>query len=122
MSAARIHETELTLISENTKLEGQLLFSKVTRVHGLLSGEIRAEPGSTLILAQSSVVEGQIFADTLLINGFVRGNIEAKKSVVISESGRVIGTITSPHLKVESGAYLEGRLNIIADQGRAATI
>lgn len=117
----KIQETELTIVSENTKLEGQLLFSKVTRVHGLLSGEVHADEGSTLILAQSAVVEGQIHADTLLINGFVRGNIEAKKSVFISESGRVIGTISTPNLRVEHGAYLEGKLNIIADRGRVSS-
>jgi cytoskeletal protein CcmA (bactofilin family) len=43
----------------------------------------------------------------MVIDGEVKGNIQASERVEIHSNGRVIGTITTPKLVVEEGAYLE---------------
>lgn len=109
-----LHEASLNLISESTRIEGKVVFDQVSRFHGTLIGEARARDGSTLILCESSVVEGDVHADTLLVDGYVHGNIRAKTRVVISGSGRVVGDIETPSLKLEFGAYFEGRCSMPA--------
>jgi cytoskeletal protein CcmA (bactofilin family) len=104
-----LHETRITIISEGTRIEGEITFDQVTRVHGTLIGKIKAKEGSTLILCETAVVEGNIEADTLIIDGYVQGKIEAKNRVVISRTGRVIGTIKTSSLQLEFGSYFEGR-------------
>jgi len=101
-------ENSTNLISTQTRIEGRVFFSEITRFHGILIGEAHTHPGSTLILCESAVVEGNIWADTLYIDGFVRGNISAKTRVTLSRSGRVIGNIQCPSIQVETGAYFEG--------------
>jgi cytoskeletal protein CcmA (bactofilin family) len=110
-------ETAITIISENTKIQGHMVFRNLTRVHGILLGEIQAEPGSTLIFSETAVVEGTIEADTLLIDGYVNGTIFAKKRIVISPTGRVLGKLQTPSLLLEFGAHFEG--TCLMDSSRA---
>lgn len=109
-----MNEIAINMISEDTRLEGKILFADVCRVKGTLLGEVHAADGSTLILEESSVVEGEIYADTLIIDGYVKGNIISRKKVHISSSGRLIGCIKTPMLKLEPGAFFEG--NCFMDQ------
>lgn len=107
-----LKETNINIISEGTRIEGKLVFDQISRVHGVLIGEIRAKEGSTLILSESSVVEGNIDADVLIIDGFVHGQIFAKTRVVLSRTGRVIGNIKTTSLQVEFGAYFDGQCSM----------
>lgn len=104
-------EISTNLIGEGTRLEGTLHFTDICRVQGVLIGEVHASDASTLIFEETSVVEGNIHADTLMIQGYVQGNIIARKKVLVSSSGRVIGTIKTPTLMIEAGAYFEGSCN-----------
>lgn len=103
-----IVEADVTILGESTLLEGKVVLDQVTRVHGTLRGEVYARPGSTVILTESAIVEGKMDVDTLWIDGFVQGEIEAKSKVAISRTGRVIGKISSPSISIDFGAYFEG--------------
>lgn len=103
-----IHETEVTVIGEGIQLDGKLKLGGVVRVYGRLSGEILAAPESSLILMESAVVEGSLDVDTLVVAGFIRGDIRARTRVSIEGTGRVIGNIETPTIAIDFGAYLEG--------------
>ncbi|MGK5084990.1 polymer-forming cytoskeletal protein [Bdellovibrionota bacterium FG-1] len=105
----QLHEASLNIVSEGTRIEGKVTFDQITRFHGRITGEAHGRDGSTLILCEAAVVEGNVFADVLWVDGFVQGNIYAKTRVVVSGSGRVIGNIETPTLKLEPGAYFEGK-------------
>ena len=114
-------ESKINIISEGTRLEGTLIFEETSRIHGVLVGEIQAVTGSTLILAETSVVEGNIHADTLMVDGYVRGNVTTKSRLVISRTGRIIGNIHTPALKLEPGSYFEGRCTMDEKDSRSTT-
>lgn len=107
-----ISESELTLIGENTKIEGQIHFTGMTRVFGTLKGQIQADEGSSLILMESAVVEGSLDVDTVMIAGFVRGEIRAKRKILIEGTGRVIGNLHAPSIQVDFGAFVEGEVQM----------
>jgi cytoskeletal protein CcmA (bactofilin family) len=109
MKQDTLSETSINLVSEDTRIEGQVQFDHVTRVHGTLVGKVTAKVGSTLILSETALTEGSIDADVLFVDGFVQGDISAKTRVIISKTGRVVGNITTPSLVIESGAYFEGQ-------------
>lgn len=104
----RIQETEVTVIGEGVHLNGTLEFSGVVRVYGKLSGKIKAAKDSLLILMESSVVEGLLEIDSVVVAGFVLGDIRAKSRVAIEGTGRIIGNIETPTIKIDFGAYIEG--------------
>lgn len=114
----QVTETRINLLSEGTRIQGTFVVDGVARIHGILDGRLEAKPGSQVILGESGVIEGSVSADTLMIDGFVRGDIEATTRVVVSATGRVIGNIRTPLLNVEFGAYFEGRCLM----ERAATV
>ena len=105
----QLQESSINIIAEGTHIQGKVTFSDITRFHGVLSGEARATEGSTLILCEPCVVEGNVHADVLIVDGYVQGDIHAKTSVLISGTGRVIGNIQTPSLKLEFGAHFEGK-------------
>ncbi len=113
-----VHETEVTVIGEGLKLEGDLDLTGVVRVYGKLSGTIRAAADSSLILMESAVVEGNLDVDTLVVAGFVRGEIRARKRVSIEGTGRVVGNIETQSISIDFGAYLEGETKMIKTKDR----
>ena len=119
MTLPTLHETTLNMVAEGTRIEGQITFDSISRIHGVLIGEVRAKDGSTVILSETGVVEGNIAADTLVIDGYVHGNVVAKTRIVVSRTGRVIGNIKTPSLSLEFGSYFEGRC---AMEGQEKTI
>jgi len=107
-----VNESAINVVAEGTRIEGKVTFDHISRVHGVLVGEVFAKEGSTLILSESAMVEGEIRADTLLVDGYVHGDIHAEKQVIVSRTGRVVGNIQTKSLKLEFGAYFEGRCSM----------
>lgn len=104
-----LHESRINVVGEGTRIEGKITLDAITRVHGVLIGEVEAREGSTLILAETATVEGTIRADTLIIDGFVEGDVYATTRVEVSRTGRVVGNITAPSVRMEFGCHFEGR-------------
>ena len=107
-----MRESEITLIAEGTHIEGQLELTSVARVHGTIKGKLSGAAGSMIVLAPEAQVEGNIRADQLWIEGFVRGEITATTKVILAPSARVIADIESPCIEIEPGAYFEGALKM----------
>lgn len=107
-----LHESSVNLISESSVIEGKVILDQTARIHGTLLGELRARPGSVVILCESAFIKGNIHADTLIIDGFVRGEIYASQKVTISGTGRVVGNIHTRNLTIDFGAYFEGNCSM----------
>lgn len=101
-----IDESNLTgFFDKDTQIEGDLSFKGSFRIDGVFKGKINSE--STLIVGENGKVEADIKVGYIIINGEVKGSIQAREKVEINASGRVIGSVTVPTLVVEEGAYLE---------------
>lgn len=101
-----IEESKITgFFDKDTKIIGDLFFKGTFRVDGRFKGKVDSE--STLIIGDSGKVEADIKIGHIIINGEIKGNIHASTKVEVNANGRVFGTITSPKLIVEEGAYLE---------------
>jgi len=93
------------LIDQGTELKGDLTFKGSFRIEGNFKGTINSD--SILIVGERGRVEADIKVGQIVINGEVRGNIQASQRVEVHGKGRVYGTIQTPKLVVEEGAYLE---------------
>jgi len=104
--AREIDTNKITgFLDKDTDIEGNLSFKGSFRIDGHFKGKIDSE--SILIVGESGKVEADIKIGYVIINGEIKGNIQARKKVEINASGRVIGSIITPKLVVEEGAYLE---------------
>ncbi len=101
-----IDESKITgFLDKGTEIKGELNFKGSFRIDGLFKGTIDSD--STLIIGENGKVEAEVKVGWVIINGEIKGNIQAKDRVEINSTGRVIGTIMTPILVIEEGAYLD---------------
>lgn len=101
-----IDEGKITgFFDKDTQIEGDLRFKGAFRIDGHFKGKIESE--STLIIGSTGKVEADVEVAYIIIDGEIKGTIHAKEKVEINSNGRVFGTIISPKLVIEEGAYLE---------------
>jgi cytoskeletal protein CcmA (bactofilin family) len=93
------------LFDKDTQIKGDLSFKGSFRIDGKFKGKINSD--SQLIIGNNGKVEADIKIGLISINGEIKGNIQALEKVEVNANGRVIGTIVTPKLVVEEGAYLE---------------
>ena len=101
-----IEEGKITgFFDKETEIKGDLHFKGTFRVDGRFKGKIDSD--SILIIGDSGKVDADVKIGHLIINGELKGNIQAAEKVEVNSNGRVFGTIITPKLSVEEGAYLE---------------
>lgn len=101
-----LNETKLAgLIDMESEFKGDLVFRGSFRIEGYFKGTITSD--SLLVVGERGKVEADVKVGQLVINGEMRGNLQATDRVEIHDKGRVYGTITTPRLVVEEGATLE---------------
>lgn len=71
-----------------------------------IMGEIRSE-GSVKI-GQSSVIVGNVVANSAVVAGAVKGDIDVHGPVIIDTSAVVMGNIKSKSVQINNGAVIEG--------------
>jgi cytoskeletal protein CcmA (bactofilin family) len=101
-----IDEDKITgFFDKDTQIRGDLSFKGSFRIDGQFKGKINSD--SILIVGENGKVEADITIGLIVIEGEVKGNVQASEKVEIHANGKVIGTIVSPKLAIEEGAYLE---------------
>jgi cytoskeletal protein CcmA (bactofilin family) len=95
-----------TLLGKGSEFEGKLSFEGTVRVDGKLTGEIFTD--DVLIVGEGAEVNAEVTVGAIVIQGTVRGNIIAKRSVEIHNPGRVRGNINTPSLFIEKGVFFDG--------------
>lgn len=103
-----VQESEISLVSEGSELEGKVSFHQNARIYGIIRGEVTATPGTQVVIGENGVIEGTLTASTVFISGFVQGKIIAQDRLCITSTGRVVGEIHTPSLQIEFGAFFEG--------------
>lgn len=101
-----IDDSKITgFCDKETEFKGDLHFKGSFRIDGRFKGKIDSD--SILIIGDNGKVEADVKVGHLIVNGEIKGHIQASQKVEIHSTGRIIGTIISPKLVVEEGAYLE---------------
>jgi cytoskeletal protein CcmA (bactofilin family) len=95
-----------TLLGRGSEFEGKLSFEGTVRIDGKLTGEIFTD--DVLIIGEGADVKAEINVGSIIIEGSVQGNINAKRSVEIHTPGRVKGNIVTPSLYMEKGVLFDG--------------
>ncbi len=93
-------------IDRGSHFSGELTFEETFRIDGRFEGKIRS--GSELILGDSAEVSAEIEVGRLSVNGTLRGSVHAFERIELLARSRVYADLSSPVLKVEEGAFLQG--------------
>lgn len=101
-----------SLIAQGTRIEGHLKFTEGLRIDGEVFGDIRAvdEQSSILVISESALVEGEIHADHVIINGSVRGPVHARELLELQPKAKIEGDVFYKALEMHQGAVIAGQL------------
>jgi cytoskeletal protein CcmA (bactofilin family) len=101
-----------SLIAQGSRIEGNLKYTEGLRIDGEVFGDIRAtsEQPSILVISQAAVVQGEIHADHVIINGTVRGPVNAKELLELQPKARIEGDVCYKALEMHQGAIISGQL------------
>lgn len=101
-----------SLIAQGTRIEGNVLFHDGLRVDGEVVGDIRAsdEQPSILVISEVAAVTGQILADHVIINGHVKGPVQAFELLELQPKARIEGDVSYKALEMHQGATITGQL------------
>jgi cytoskeletal protein CcmA (bactofilin family) len=99
-------DTKITgFFDKDTRMEGDLAFKGSFRIDGFFKGTIKSD--SVLIIGPNGEVDADVQIGHAVVDGQIKGSIQAKDKVEIHSTGRVTGTILAPKLVIEEGAFLE---------------
>ena len=93
-------------MDEGTEFLGELRFRDTLRIDGRLKGKIVSD--NTLIVGESGNVEAEVDCGVVSIRGTVTGKIHGRQRIELLAGSKVSGTLISPKLVIEDGAFFQG--------------
>jgi cytoskeletal protein CcmA (bactofilin family) len=101
-----------SLIGAGTRIEGDVSFNGGLRIDGEVRGNVTGlgGDGSTLVLSEQAIVEGEVRVGHLVVNGSVKGPIHASETLELQPRARVSGDVHYNTLEMHQGAAIDGRL------------
>ena len=108
-----------SLIAQGTRVHGDMAFREGLRVDGEVHGAIHAsaEASSLLVISEGAVVEGGLKADHVIVNGTVKGPVEARELLELQPKARIEGDVQYGLLEMQNGATIAGQLRPLANGG-----
>lgn len=105
-----------TLISRQTEVIGDMRFSGELIVEGKIKGNVYAddESGALIRVAESGVVEGEIWVPTAVVNGLVKGDLHSSKHLELAAKAVVMGNVFYNLIEMVMGSEVNGNLMQIA--------
>jgi cytoskeletal protein CcmA (bactofilin family) len=109
-----------TLIGVGTRINGDVDFSGGLHLDGYINGNVSAEPGvaATLSVSEQGGIEGSVNVSNVILNGIVKGDIDATLRVELGEKARVLGNVRYSAIETAVGAQINGKLIHRASPGR----
>ncbi|MDB6152722.1 MAG: Polymer-forming cytoskeletal [Chthoniobacteraceae bacterium] len=98
-------------LNSDVEITGTITFDNELTCHGTVNGEILTS--GVLIIAQSGVVNGNIDAGTVVIQGTVNGNVTATEKCHLHSNAQLIGDLKSPLLLIAEGATFIGNSQVV---------
>lgn len=93
-------------LGKGTEFDGKLMFSGSVRIDGEFKGEILG--GGTLVVGEGAKIEANVVVDNLVVNGYVRGSIEARERIEVYSTGKLLGNVKTAIFVIQEGAVFEG--------------
>ena len=103
----RSKRQEITLILENSSLEGKLKASEDLIILGSVAGEIESK---TLDIGPNGRVMGSVEAVNITISGYFEGELVCHALLTINKTATVKGKVAYGTLSVEPGSRIEAEV------------
>ncbi len=100
-----------TTIGENISIEGVIHAEEDIVIEGSLKGSVIAK-SCRVTIGKNGRVEAEIQADTVVINGRLKGSVIGLHKVQINAGADFTGQIKAKSISVEDGAFLKASIEL----------
>ncbi|ANS73399.1 hypothetical protein AWM70_01370 [Paenibacillus yonginensis] len=120
MKMSKTNKNTYTLIGQGSDMEGTLRSESGIRIEGIFRGEI--ESSGEVVIGASGEAHSNIKGSTIIVAGKVFGDVVAEGRLTLLENGHIVGNIDARSLVISEGGRLNGetRMDHPAAEGRAA--
>lgn len=101
-----------TLVDAGTRINGDVEFVGGMHLEGTISGNVSGGDGadSFLWVGEQGGIEGSVVVGNIVLNGLVKGDIDAAGQVELGEKARVLGNVRYGVIETAVGAQINGKL------------
>jgi cytoskeletal protein CcmA (bactofilin family) len=101
-----------TLIGAKTRINGDVEFVGGFHLDGYINGNVKCAlaGGDTLSVSEQGCIEGSVIVTNIVLNGIVKGDIEAGDRVELGPKARVLGSVHYTTIETAVGAQINGKL------------
>ena len=104
-----------TIISKDAKLKGEFHLNARFFIEGEVEGRVVSD--NIIIVAKSGILIGDIKSDSIIINGVVKGVVNANE-IEVTKNGILEGEVITKNLVVEKGGIFKGTSKIEVENAR----
>src|SRR5687767_4973497 len=101
-------EMKESVIASDLTIEGKIVGSGHVRLAGRFKGDVQVD--GNLTIDNGATVDGQVRAQTVVVGGELKGNIENAKRVELLEGGVITGDVKAGSLTVAAGSRMRGQV------------
>ena len=98
------------VLSSDVEIHGTLKFGGELTFEGKIEGDITSD--GSLQLGDSTVVNGKVNVNSIVVRGKVNGNVTAKDTIEIKAKAELFGDIKASKLVIEEGVTFVGRTEV----------
>lgn len=99
------------VIGPSIAIDGELKGEEDLIVEGRIKGTVSLRQ-NTLTVGQQGQLDAEIYANTILVDGAVKGDLYAAERISIRKSARIDGNILAPRISLEDGARFRGTIDM----------
>lgn len=96
----------INIISEGTKIKGDIIANGDIRIDGELTGNISAQ--GRLVVGTKGKIEGEITCNNIEVSGYINGKVKASELLNMKSTSTIDGDIAAGKLSVEPGSKFTG--------------
>lgn len=96
----------INIISEGTKIKGDIISNGDIRIDGELNGNISVK--GKLVVGPSGKINGEIECSNIEISGYIKGKVSAAELLNMKALSQIEGDIIAGKLSVEPGSVFSG--------------
>ena len=106
-------DAAVTILTSGCHFDGKLYCRGSSRIGGKIEGEIISE--GLLIIEEGAVITASVHADEAVIQGSIKGKLQAKGRVELCASAKFEGDVMTPSLVIREGAQFNGTSKMVIE-------
>jgi cytoskeletal protein CcmA (bactofilin family) len=110
-------------IGPSIAIKGDVTGEEDLVIEGRIEGKILLKSNSVTI-GRNGRVKANVYANSIVVEGEVEGDLIGKDEVIVRQSGKVKGNVAAPKVVLDSGARFQGSIDMeqTSPQARAAEV